>query len=166
MSRLESLNDLFVQKLKHVYDAEQRLAKTLPKLSKAAAAPQLKQAFETHLKQTEAHVERAEQLFGFFNQKPHADTNDNIKGILSAGDDVISLKADPPVKDAALIAAAQCAEHYEIAEYGTLRAWARVLGKTEAVRLLDRTLEEEKNADLKLTDCASSLNFQAAAHAH
>jgi ferritin-like metal-binding protein YciE len=166
MTRPESLNDLFVQKLKHVYDAEQRLAKVLPKLSKAAAAPELKQAFESHLKQTETHVQRAEQLFGLFNQKPNADTNDNIKGIISAGEDVIGLKADPPVKDAALIAAAQCAEHYEIAEYGTLRAWARVLGKTEAVQVLNRTLEEEKNADLKLTDCASSLNFQAAATTH
>jgi ferritin-like metal-binding protein YciE len=163
MTRPESLNDLFVQKLRHVYDAEQRLSKALPKLSKAATSSQLKQAFESHLKETEIHCQRAEQLFGFFNQKPNADTNDNIKGIISAGDDVAGLKADAPVKDAALIASAQCAEHYEIAEYGTLRAWARVLGKTEAVQLLDRTLEEEKKADQKLTDVASTLNFQAAA---
>jgi ferritin-like metal-binding protein YciE len=162
MATPESLNDLFVQKLKHVYDAEQRLSKALPKLSNAASAPELKQAFERHLRETETHVERTQQLFGLFNQKPNADTNDNIKGIINAGDDVIGLKADPPVKDAALIAAAQCAEHYEIAEYGTLRAWARVLGKTEALQLLDRTLEEEKKADQKLTDLASTLNFQAA----
>jgi ferritin-like metal-binding protein YciE len=163
MARAESLNDLFIQKLKHVYDAEQRLTKALPKLSNAASSPQLKQAFDSHLKQTETHLERAQQLFAFCNEKPNADTNDNIKGIISAGEDVAGLKADAPVKDAALIAAAQCAEHYEIAEYGTLRAWARVLGKTEAVQLLDWTLEEEKNADLKLTDVAASLNFQAAA---
>jgi len=163
MARAESLNDLFIQKLKHVYDAEQRLMKALPKLSAAASSPQLKQAFDSHLKQTETHVERAQQLFAFCNQKPDADTNGNIKGIISAGEDVAGLKADAPVKDAALIAAAQCAEHYEIAEYGTLRAWARVLGKPEAVQLLDWTLDEEKKADLKLTDVAASLNFQAAA---
>jgi ferritin-like metal-binding protein YciE len=162
MARPESLNDLFIQKLKYVYDAEQRLVKALPKLSKAASAPGLKQAFDTHLRETETHIERAERLFGLFDQKPNTDSNANIKGIISSGDDVADLKADAPVKDAALIAAAQCAEHYEIAEYGTLRAWARVLGKTEAVQLLDWTLEEEKKADQKLTDVASSLNFQAA----
>jgi ferritin-like metal-binding protein YciE len=165
MARPESLNDLFIQKLKHVYDAEQRLTKALPKLSNAASSPQLKQAFASHLKETETHLERIQQLFAFCNQKPDADTNDNIKGIINAGDDVIGLKADAPVKDAALIAAAQCAEHYEIAEYGTLRAWARVLGKPEAIQLLDWTLDEEKKADQKLTDVAASLNFQAAAAA-
>jgi ferritin-like metal-binding protein YciE len=162
MTRPESLNDLFIQKLKHVYDAEQRMTKALPKLSKAATAQGLKQVFDSHFRETETHIERTERLFGLFDQKPNADSNPNIKGIISAGEDVIDLKADPPVKDAALIAAAQCAEHYEIAEYGTLRAWARVLGKAEAVQLLDRTLEEEKKADQKLTDVASSLNFQAA----
>ena len=163
MAELKTLNELFVQKLKYVYDAEQRLTKALPKLSKEAAAPELKQAFDAHLKETESHIERVERLFGFFDQKPNADTNPSIKGIVSAGDDVIGLKAEPPVKDAALIAAAQGAEHYEIAEYGTLRAWARVLGKDEAVQLLEWTLEEEKKADQKLTDIAMSLNFQAAA---
>src|SRR5919198_6608536 len=162
MTRPESLNDLFIQKLRYVYDAEQRLVKALPKLSKASNSPELKQAFDSHLKETETHVERAEQLFGFFDQKPNADTNPSIKGIISAGDDVTGLRAEPPVKDAALIAAAQGAEHYEIAEYGTLRAWARILGKNEAVQLIEWTLEEEKKADQKLTDIAMSLNFQAA----
>jgi len=163
MARPESLNDLYVQKLKHVYDAEQRLTKALPKMSNAASSPQLKQAFDSHLRETETHLERVQQLFAFCNQKPDADTNDNIKGIINAADDVIGLKTDAPVKDAAMIAAAQCAEHYEIAEYGTLRAWARVLGKPEAIQLIDRTLEEEKKTDQKLTDVAASLNFQAAA---
>ena len=163
MARPESLNDLYVQKLKHVYDAEQRLTKALPKMSNAASSPQLKQAFDSHLRETETHLERVQQLFAFCNQKPDADTNDNIKGIINAADDVIALKTDAPVKDAAMIAAAQCAEHYEIAEYGTLRAWARVLGKPEAIQLIDRTLEEEKKTDQKLTDVAASLNFQAAA---
>ena len=163
MARPESLNDLYVQKLKHVYDAEQRLTKALPKMSNAASSPQLKQAFDSHLRETETHLERVQQLFAFCNQKPDADTNDNIKGIINAADDVIGLKTDAPVKDAAMIAAAQCAEHYEIAEYGTLRAWARVLGKPEAIQLIERTLEEEKKTDQKLTDVAASLNFQAAA---
>jgi ferritin-like metal-binding protein YciE len=163
MAELKTLNELFVQKLKYVYDAEQRLTKALPQLSKAAAAPELKQAFDSHLKETESHVERAERLFGIFDQKPNADTNPSIKGIISAGDDMTGLRAEPPVKDAALIAAAQGAEHYEIAEYGTLRAWARVLGKDEAVRLIESTLEEEKKADQKLTDIAMRLNFHAAA---
>jgi ferritin-like metal-binding protein YciE len=163
MAELKTLNDLFIQKLKHVYDTEQRLTKALPKLSKAATSPELKQAFDSHLKETESHLERAERLFGFFDQKPNADTNPSIKGIVSAGEDVIDLKAEPPVKDAALIAAAQGAEHYEIAEYGTLRAWARVLGKDEAIQLIDWTLEEEKKADQRLTEIAMRLNFQAAA---
>ncbi len=162
MAQPQSLNDLFVQKLRYVYDAEQRLVKALPKLSKAANASALKQAFDSHLKQTETHVDRVEQLFGLFGEKPNADGNANMKGIVSAGDDVIDLDTDAPIKDAALIAAAQVAEHYEIAEYGTLRAWARVLGKTEAIQLIEWTLEEEKQADHTLTDVAMRLNFQAA----
>jgi ferritin-like metal-binding protein YciE len=163
MAQPKSLNDLFVQKLRYLYDAEQRLVKALPKMSKAANAAELKQAFDSHLTQTETHVSRLEQLFGIFGQKPNADTNDSMKGIVSAGDDVIGLDADSPVKDAALIAAAQGVEHYEIAEYGTLKAWARVLGKTEPIQLIEWTLEEEKAADQKLTDIAMRLNFQAAA---
>ena len=163
MAEPRSLNDLFVQKLRYVYDAEQRLVKALPKLSKAAHSGELKHAFDSHLKQTETHVDRVVQLFGLFNQKPDADGNANIKGIISAGDDVMDLDADAPVKDAALIAAAQVAEHYEIAEYGTLKAWARVLGKTEAIQLIDWTLEEEKQADETLTGIATRMNVQAAA---
>src|SRR5688572_1756519 len=124
MATPQSLSDLFVQKLKYLYDAEQRLTKALPKLASATSAPALKQAFESHRTETETHVARLEQLFDLFGQKSNADSNPNMKGIISAGEDVIELNADGPVKDAALIAAAQCAEHYEIAEYGTLRAWA------------------------------------------
>jgi len=162
MAEPKSLNDLFVQKLRFMYDAEQRLVKALPKLSKAASAPELKHAFDAHLKETETHVDRVEQLFGLFGATAKTDGNDSIKGIISAGDDVIGLDADPPVKDAALVAAAQGAEHYEIAEYGTLRAWARILGKTEAIQLLDWSLEDEKKADHTLTEVATRLNFQAA----
>jgi ferritin-like metal-binding protein YciE len=153
---------LFVKKLRHVYDTEQRLTKALSRMEKAASSPDLKQAFSAHLTETETHIERLERLFGFFDEKPNADADDPIKGIISAGEDVSKLDSDA-VRDAALIAAAQAAEHYEMAEYGTLRTWARILGKHEAVQLLEFTLEEEKKADLKLTDIASRLNYEAAA---
>ena len=162
MADPKDLTGLFIRKLRHVYDTEQRLTKALTKMQKAASSPDLKQAFSAHMSETETHVERLERLFGLFDQKPNADTDDAIKGIISAGDDVASLDSDV-VRDAALIAAAQAAEHYEIAEYGTLRTWARVLGKAEAVQLLDFTLEEEKKTDHKLTDIAGRLNYEAAA---
>jgi ferritin-like metal-binding protein YciE len=162
MADPKDLNGLFIKKLRHVYDTEQRLTKALPKMEKAATSPDLKQAFRSHLTETETHVERLERLFGFFDETPNADTDDAIKGIISAGDNVSGIDSDA-VRDAALIAAAQGAEHYEMAEYGTLRTWARVLGKNEAVQLLEFTLEEEKKADQKLTDIASRLNYEAAA---
>lgn len=162
MAQVKSLEELFVTKLRYLYDAEQRLVNALPKLEKAATSSELKTAFKTHRAETETHVERLERLFGFFDQKPNADTNSAIKGLIDSSEDMISLKADDPVRDAALIAAAQEAEHYEIGAYGTLRTWAGVLRKTEAVQLLEWTLEEEKKADRKLTDIAAALNFQAA----
>ena len=162
MADPKDLSGLFVNKLRHLYDTEQRLTKALPKMEKAATSPDLKQAFRSHLSETETHVERLERLFGFFDEKPNADTDDAIKGIISAGDNVSGIDSDA-VRDAALIAAAQAAEHYEMAEYGTLRTWAKVLGKNEAVQLLEFTLEEEKKADQKLTDIASRLNYEAAA---
>jgi ferritin-like metal-binding protein YciE len=161
MAKLTTLNDLFPQKLRFAYDAEQRLTKALPKMAKAAASPELKQAFETHLKETETHVDRDERVFGIFDASPNADTNTGMKGLISAGDDVIDLNAEEPVKDAALIAAAQEVEHYEISAYGTLCEWAKVLHKPEAAQLLEFTLQDEKNADQKLTQVAGRLNFQA-----
>ncbi len=164
MSNVQSLEELFVQRLRYAYDTEQRLTKALPKLSKAAHSPELKQAFDEHLKQTETHVDRAQQVFNLFGKSPNADTDEGIKGIVDAGEDAIGVKSDDPVvKDAGLIAAAQHAEHYEMATYGTLRTWAEVLGRSEAVQLLEWTLEEEKEADRKLTQIASRLNVQAAA---
>jgi len=162
MADPKDLTGLFVKKLRYLYDTEQRLTKALPKMENAATSPDLKQAFAAHLSETETHVERLERLFGLFDQKPNADADDPIKGIISAGDAVAGIDSDP-VRDAALIAAAQSAEHYEMAQYGTLRTWARVLGKAEAVQLLEFTLEEEKKADQKLTDIAARLNYEAAA---
>jgi ferritin-like metal-binding protein YciE len=163
MPGLNTLDDLFVHTLRRVLDAERRLTSALPKMAKAAGAPELKQAFESHLTETKGHVERLEQLFGMFKQRPNANTDDALKGIVRAGEEAIKLDAGSSVRDAALIAAAQEAEHYEIAAYGTLRTWAEVLEKSDAVQLLKSTLEEEKRADQTLTAIAKNLNFQAAA---
>jgi ferritin-like metal-binding protein YciE len=165
MAALKNLDDLFIHTLRRVYDAERRLVSALPEMVKAAEAQELRQAFESHLKETEIHVERIEELFGMFDREPNADTDDALKGIVKAGEDTIKLDAGNSVKDAALIVAAQEAEHYEIAAYGTLRTWAQVLQKPDAVRLLEKTLEEEKRADHTLTAIAGHLNFQAAAAA-
>ena len=165
MAELKNLDDLFVHTLRRVYDAERRLTKALPRAAEAARASELKEAFEKHHHETETHVERLEQVFVLFDRTRDADTDEAVKGILRAGDAIIGLDADEPVRDAALIVAAQEAEHYEMAAYGTLREWAKLLGRPEAVQLLKRTLEEEKQADQKLTYIAHSLNSQAAAPA-
>lgn len=162
MAEISNLDDVFIVMLRRAYDAEKRLTKALPKLAKSASSPELKQAFADHLRETETHVERVEQIFDFFGQPPTAETADSVKGIVKAGDDVIKLRGDGPVKDAALIAAAQQAEHYEIAVYGTLRTWAAVLGRPDAASLLELTLSDEKKTDQKLTDIANALNTQAA----
>jgi ferritin-like metal-binding protein YciE len=163
MADIENLTDLFIQKLRRIYDAEQRLVKALPDLRDAASSPDLRAAFQAHFEETEAHVDRLVQVFGFFNQKPDADTYHSIKGAIKDGDDALTLDTEPAVKDAALIAAAQDAEHIEIAAYGTLRTWAATLKQLEAVHVLEWTLEEEKNADKRLTDIAHGLNVRAAA---
>jgi ferritin-like metal-binding protein YciE len=165
MTSLKTLDDLFIHTLCRVYDAEKRLTTALPKLAKAADDSDLKEAFENHQRQTEVHVDRLEQMFAMFDETPKADTDDGLKGIIKSGQAVIGLKADGSVKDAALIAAAQEAEHYEIAAYGTLRTWAEVLNKPDAVQLLERTLEDEKKADQRLSAIARTLNLQGAAKA-
>jgi ferritin-like metal-binding protein YciE len=145
-----------------VYDAEQRLTKAIPQLEDAANAIELQQALHAHFEETEAHVDRLAQVFDLFGQEPKTETCESMKGIIKDGKDAISYDADPPVKDAALIAAAQEAEHFEIAAYGTLRTWAVTLGRTEAVHLFEWTLEEEKGADQRLTQIAERLNRAAA----
>lgn len=162
MAALKNLDDLFVHRLRRVLDAERRLTSALPKLARAAEAPELKDAFEFHIKETKTHVERLEQLFAIFDQRPNASTDDAIQGIVKSGNEAVTLDAAGPVRDAALIAAAQEAEHYEVAAYGTLRTWAQVLEKPDAVQLLEQTLNEEKRADQTLTAVAGGLNFRAA----
>jgi ferritin-like metal-binding protein YciE len=161
MAHANSLKDLFVTNLRRVYDAEQRLVKALPKLRDAASSEELKRALQVHLEETEVHVDRIDQIFGWLDEKAKATTCESIKGILDDGKDVMNLDAEGAVKDAALIAAAQETEHWEIALYGTLRTWATALGENEAMQALEVTLEEEKNADALLTNIAATLNLRA-----
>jgi ferritin-like metal-binding protein YciE len=163
MPAMKSLEDLFVNLLKDVYYAEKQILKALPKLAKKADSDELRQAFEHHLKETEGQVQRLEQVFALCDLKPSGKTCHAIKGILEEGEEDIKDAKDPDVLDAGMIADAQAVEHYEIARYGTLIAWARQLGINDAVGLLQQTLDQEYNADQTLTRLAEgSLNRQAA----
>ena len=165
-TELNSLQDLFVNQLEDLYDAEQRLTKALPKMADAANSSQLKQAFQQHFTQTQGHVSRLESVFGQLGVEPKRETCDAMKGLIAEGEEMISAKGDPDVKDAALIAAAQRVEHYEISAYGTARTFARRLGLNEAASTLQQTLNEESEANEKLTRIAeSSVNVQAASRA-
>jgi ferritin-like metal-binding protein YciE len=165
MAQMKSLKDLFIENIRRAYDTEQRLVKALPNLRDAATSEELKHAFQSHFEETQEHVSRLDQIFDWFEEKAKAETCDAIKGILDDGKSVIDLRAEPALKDAALIAAAQEAEHFEIALYGTLRTWAVVLGRNDAMQALELNLEEEKAADALLTNIAGTLNLRAA-HAH
>ena len=154
MAKTKSLADLFVNLLKDMYYAEKQILKTLPKLAKHADSAELRKAFEHHLKETEGQVQRLEQVFALCDLKPVGKTCPAIKGILEEGDEDIKEAGDPDVLDAGMIADAQAVEHYEIARYGTMIAWAEQLGMKEAVPLLQQTLEQEYNADQILTKIA------------
>jgi len=161
-NEFNSLDDLFVNQIEDLYDAENRLTKALPKMADAAASSSLKQAFQSHLRETEGHVARLETIFREVKVDPKRETCEAMKGLISEGEDMISATGDSDVKDAALIAAAQRVEHYEISGYGTARTIAQRLGLTDVAALLQQTLEEEKAADQKLTTIAeSSVNVRA-----
>ena len=153
---LNSLNDLFVVQIEDLYDAEQRLTKALPKMADAATNKQLKSAFQEHLRETEQQVTRLEEVFRIIGASPKSHTCEAMKGLIAEGDEAINAGGDPNVRDAALIAAAQRVEHYEIAGYGTVRTLAHQLGHEEAARILQQTLDEEGAADKKLTKIAES----------
>lgn len=155
--KLESLQDLFVDELKDLYNAENQLLKALPKMAKAAHHPDLKQAFTDHLEETRGQVERLEQIFKGLDGSPKGKKCKAMEGLVEEGKEIIEQSADPAVKDAALIAAAQRVEHYEIAGYGCVRTFARLLGNDEAADLLQETLDEEAAADKKLTDLAETV---------
>jgi len=157
-----SLNDLFVNQIEDLYDAENRLTKALPKMAEAANSSQLKQAFQQHLTETQGHVSRLETIFRELGVEPKRETCEAMKGLITEGEEMIGAKGDPEVKDAALIAAGQRVEHYEMSGYGTARTFAQRLGLTQAANLLQQTLNEEAAADKKLTAIAeSSVNRQA-----
>lgn len=160
--KLTTLDKLFHHELKDLYDAEHQIVKALPKMAEAARDPELVAAFEEHLAQTQEHIARLEEVFDEIGESPARETCDGMKGLLEEGRKVIEEDADPVVKDAALISSAQRVEHYEMAAYGTLRTWARVLGHTESARLLDVTLDEEEGTDSALTGIAQGINPEAA----
>jgi ferritin-like metal-binding protein YciE len=160
---LNSLEDLFVVQMQDLYDAEQRLTRALPKMAQAATNTQLKSAFEAHLRETEQHVARLERIFQKLGVTPQRETCEAMKGLISEGEEAIGASGDTDVKDAALIAAAQRVEHYEIAGYGTARTLAQQLGQEQVAQTLQQTLDEEGACDKKLTRIAeSSVNIGAA----
>ena len=159
--KLASLYDLFVDELKDLYNAEIQLTKALPKLAKAASSEDLRTAFEDHLTETENQVQRLETIFKQLEANPKGKKCKAMAGLIEKGKEVLEEYAENAVKDAALIAAAQRAEHYEIAGYGTVRTYAQLLGFDEAVNLLQQTLDEEAAADWKLTLLAQNINVEA-----
>jgi len=160
--KLQTLHDLYIDNLKDLYNAENQIIKALPKMAKAATSPQLQQAYTTHLEQTQRQIERLDQIFNELDIKPTGKRCRGMEGLIEEGQELIEENADPDVRDAGLIAAAQKVEHYEISGYGTARTYAEHLGFTKAVRLLDQILAEEKETDAKLTTLAeSSINIKA-----
>ena len=160
---IKSMNDLFVHTLRDIYYAERQILQALPDMAKKTNDPQLKQAFQTHLAETRNQVGRLDQIFRLHGQEPAGVDCPAIDGIIEEADDVTGEVDDPSVLDAALIAAAQAVEHYEITRYGTLIAWAKQLGHNDSVQLLQQNLEEERATEKKLTAMAESkINRQAA----
>jgi len=160
---IKTMNDLFVHQLQDIYYAEQQLVKALPKMAEKATDKQLKQGFLTHLDETRTHVQRLEQVFQMIGAAVKAVDCPAIDGIIKEANEVAGEVADKSVLDAALINSAQAAEHYEIARYGSLVAWAKQLGRNDAATILQKTLDEEKAADKKLTTLAESkVNLRAA----
>jgi len=165
MAEGKTLHAAFIEELRDAYDAERQLTKALPKLAKAASSDELREAFESHLEETREHVTRLEEVFGMLDEKVRGKHCEGIAGIIEEGKSAMQEELDDETTDAVLIASAQRAEHYEIAAYGTLVAWAEVLGHTEVTDLLRQTLEEEKAADEKLTGLGEGGINQRAADA-
>ena len=163
----KTLHDAFIDELRDTYDAEKQLIKALPKLARAASSQKLRAAFESHLNQTRGQVTRLEKVFASLGEKPRGKHCDGIAGIIKEGDAILEEGFDDMALDASLIAAGQRAEHYEMAAYGTLVAWARIMGHTTAARLLQLNLNEEGDADQKLSNLAEQgINQRAANQAH
>jgi ferritin-like metal-binding protein YciE len=162
--KLESLKDLYLEQLRDLYSAETQIVDALPKMAEAATSPDLRKGFNDHLRQTEEHVRRLERIFQDLQESPKGHTCEGMKGLLKEGSEMTKMRGEPAVIDAGLIAAAQRVEHYEMAGYGTVRTYAEMLGKTEHVSLLERTLQEEEQTDEHLTELAEShINVEAQA---
>jgi len=160
--KLDSLETLLVEELRDLYNAERQVLKALPKMAKAASSPNLQNGFQEHLQQTQTQVERLDKIFTDLGESPKGKKCEAIEGLLKEGAELLEADAEPSVLDAALIAAAQRVEHYEIAGYGCARTYAKLLGHGEATKLLQQTLDEEKSTDVKLTELAvGSINTEA-----
>jgi ferritin-like metal-binding protein YciE len=167
MAEMKTLHDAFLDELRDAYDAEKQLTKALPKMAKAASSPELRAAFESHLDETRGQITRLEEVFASLDEKVRGKHCDGIAGIIEEGKSAMEEDFDDATMDACLIAGGQRAEHYEMAAYGTLVAWARTMGHTVAADLLQETLDEEKAADEKLSSLAEDgINQEAADAAH
>lgn len=161
--KVDNLQQLFVEQLRDLYDGEQQITKALPKLISKAQSSELKSALQEHLDVTKTQITRLEQIFKTLNEKPTGESCKGMKGVLAEGDDLVSKSNDPSVIDASIITSCQRVEHYEMAGYGTVRTYARLLGRQEWASLLDQTLSEEKEADETLSQIADSVNIEAKA---
>ena len=160
---IATMDDLFVHTLQDIYYAENKIVKSLPDMIEKAQDPKLKQGLQSHLRETENHVKRLEQVFEMHGEEANAIDCPAIDGIIEEAEDVTGEVADASVIDAAIVAAAQTVEHYEITRYGSVIAWAKQMGRSDVARVLEQTLEEEKAADRKLTALAeASINMRAA----
>lgn len=164
--QFDDLNDLLLTHIEDLYDAEKRLCEALPKMADAASDPELVEAFRSHLSETKNQVKRLERVFQMLDESPSRDTCDAMKGLISEGEEMIKAKGDDTVRDAALIAAAQRVEHYEMAGYGSARTFASRVGRDDVASLLQETLDEEKAADETLTRIAESIVNPKAASRH
>lgn len=159
---MQTLNELFEETVRDIYYAEKKILKALPKMAKKASSEDLSAAFESHLEETEGQVERLEQIFELLGKSPRGKTCPAIDGIIEEAEEVMKEAETDTVRDAAMLSAAQAVEHYEISRYGTLKSWAEKLGMTAAVKLLDKTLQQEKATDVKLSELAESeINVEA-----
>ena len=158
----KGLRELYIDELKDLYSAENQLVKALPKMAKGADSEELRQGFEEHLEQTKGHVQRLEQIFESLRESPKGKKCKGMEGLIEEGKEMMEEDLDGEAKDAGLISAAQRVEHYEIAAYGCVRTYAKILGEEEAASLLEQTLEEEKETDQKLTELAENINLEAA----
>jgi len=160
--QIDSMHKLYVDLLKDLYNAETQLLEALPKMAKGAHSAELRQGFEAHLSQTRGQAKRLEQIFSGLEFSPNGKKCVGMEGLIKEGEEILQEDMQPSLKDAALIVAAQKVEHYEMAGYGTARTFAEILGETDAIRLLQETLDEEKQTDDKLTQLAQShINRQA-----